>query len=119
MAGVDTRRPSMPEGTTPPGVDVDELVVRYLDGALSADEEATLSQQLARDPKLRKRFVDTCMQAALLHEGAAGRLAQTPPSAGWRSWRKRSVGIVSTVAVAAAAAFLIFRAPESRVPGGR
>ncbi len=54
-----------------PESDLDELFLRYCDGALNLEEIATLARRIQESPDGRARFLSLCLQAASLPEQQA------------------------------------------------
>ncbi len=85
-----------------------DLVVRYLDGVLTPEEQRRLNDILRADPERRRHFVATCLQASLIRQVAAERGAERRLSR-----RTMAVRAASFMAVAAAIAIVVVRSTGS------
>lgn len=94
-------------------IDVSDLVVRYLDGALTPEEQRRLNDLLRTDPAQRRRFVEASLQAAMVREVVSRRRAAEPPARTRRRW---AVGAGAALAVAAAVVLFLVRPREGAVP---
>ncbi len=87
--------------------DFDELLVRYLDDALTPEEQTQLNEHLRTDPQMRQRLVSASLQAVLIKEVAAERRTERPSRRRWVA--------AAVVALAAAAIVLVARRDDAPV----